>query len=1129
MSLQFVLGNSGCGKSQYIYKKIVDEAREDIRKNYLVIVPEQFTLQTQRKLVELSANKAIMNVDVLSFKRLAYRVFDELGIKSLDVLEETGKNLVLRKLASELEDQLTVLKGNMSKMGYISEVKSLLSEMTQYNITPESLSEILGREGIPSQLKAKLGDVLIMYKSFNDFMKDKYITAEEILSVLIKVAGESAMLRDSVIVFDEFTGFTPIQNQLFRELLDISRKIYVVHTIDSGEDFYHSSGIHELFDMPKKSIRTLIDMVNPGQELEETIILGDKVNYRFNNRSNELAFLEKHIFRPRKVTYNEKCRDICMASCKNPREELLFAAREINRLVQEKGYRYRDIAVVTGDVDTYGNYIESIFNTYKIPYYLDKTSEILFHPFIEFIRAMLEVIDSNFSYESVFRFLRCGFCDIDTSDIDELENYIIATGIRGINGWKKKWVRRYKGSGELDLDRLNEIREQIVEIFKDMIEVFSDKDATVSQMIGAMYQCITGLDIENKLCSLEDYYQEEGSQTKAKEYHQIYQIVMGILDKYYELLGGERMSLQDFIEVLDAGFDAAEVATVPPGYDTVTIGDIERTRLNEIRILFFIGVNEGIVPKVSANNGIISQYEREKLESLDIQLAPGAREQTFMQRYYLYISMTKPSDGLYLLYSRTDSQGKAAQPSYLIGEINRLYPELVREDIVDLDKTADLSTRDAAWNYLVRGEKEGIWYQIAAYFAEKSDDEFEKIMEAMYHVRSHEPISRQAALAIYGDKLVGSVTRLENYALCAYAHFLIYGLGIRERTENSFDNIDMGNVYHDALKNYGYKIKNSQYTWQNIPQEQHREFAENAFQEALLNCHSLDENTSASDMHQTRVMGELFNEVIDTISRQVKAGDIVPEQFEHTFSGQTNPDELVFRLEDGRSIELLGRVDRIDTCSLDGKLCVKVVDYKLSPKNLELDKLYKGSQLQLVVYLNAISKEQQRLHKSMLVVPAGILYQHIEYQTLKEEDFAGGKSPEDVLLSKLRPNGLVNSESDIYRTMDRNLEEGMASDYIPISLKKDGSPTSYSKTASTDEFRVMEEFAGNKIRELGNQIYSGNIDLNPDNCQYCKFASVCGVKSGLVETKTRKNEKLSREEIMDKMITANALARAKEV
>ena len=338
MSLQFIFGNSGSGKSTFLYEKILKEAAEHPEQNYLVLVPEQFTMQTQRELVRLQKSHAIMNVDVLSFARLAYRVFDELGKQNLRVLEETGKNLVLRKLAGEQKKNLKVLGGNLNRMGYISEVKSMLSELTQYNISPEKLDIFLASEDIGETLRLKMQDISVMYHSFSEYLKGQYITSEEVLTLLCEVAEDSNIIKNSVIAFDEFTGFTPIQNQLLRKLLVFSERMIVSVTMDTGEDFYHCRGEQELFFMSKKTVSVLMKMADELHiDVEEPVVLSDGKNHRYKNAPS-LYFMEQNLFRPYYHKWKKKEDELRLAGLKNPREELQFVAREITKCVREKKY-----------------------------------------------------------------------------------------------------------------------------------------------------------------------------------------------------------------------------------------------------------------------------------------------------------------------------------------------------------------------------------------------------------------------------------------------------------------------------------------------------------------------------------------------------------------------------------------------------------------------------------------------------------------------------------------------------------------------------------------------------------------------------------------------------------------------
>lgn len=1135
MSLKFILGNSGGGKTEYMYQQVVREASLHPRRNYLVVVPEQFTMQTQRKLVDLSENGAIMNIDILSFQRLAYRIFDELGMKQMDILEETGKNLVLRKIAQEQEGKLTVLKGNMHRMGYIGEVKSFISELMQYNIAPEQLEECIQNEKLSSVLTAKLKDIHVMYQEFTKYLEGNYITAEELLSVLAGVAEESLILKNSVLVLDEFTGFTPVQVDLLQRLMPICSEIWVSLTIDEKENFFHSKGMQELFDMPKKTIRVLSDLAQKTHiEILEPIVISGGDKKRFKD-APALYFMEQNLFRSSYKRMKGQTEEIQIISMKTPKDELIFAAQRINDLVQKQGLRYRDIAVVSGNVETYGNYVEQVCKKYDIPYFLDTTKEVLFHPFIEFIRAILQVIENDFSYHAVMRLLRTDFCQLKQHEIDKLENYLLATGIHGKKMWNSRFLRMPKNEKVYDLEVLETIRQNIMEQLLPVCEVFQ-KRASVQEQILALYRYIVALDVEKQLFEREKELLEEGQQTKAKEYEQIYKIVMELFQKCISVLGKEILSIKELEEILDAGFEAAKVAVIPPGYDSVTIGDIERTRLNHVKVLIFLGVNEGVIPKAVNQGGIISQYERDALESAEIALSPGAREQAFIQKFYLYLNMTKPSKQLILSYSRVDSEGKALRPSYLVRTILRMFPDMKVQEVDDLDGILNVSTKEAAKEYYLSGEKTPEWYALAKCFLESENEVLrsnaEAILDAFYYRYEHDPISRVVAEAIYGKQIEGSVTRLESFARCAYAHFLSYGLKLREREESGFESVDMGNLYHAAIEQYSKKLVDSNYNWMNIPDDIRDTFATEAMEQAVAAYPNLSIYATAENAHIAKRMQHIFKQTVWALTTQVRKGTFVPNEFEIAFSKWDRLDALTFQLEEGNRIQLKGRIDRLDTCVDDDRLYVKIIDYKSGNTKFDVLKLYNGLQLQLVVYMNAALELEKKQHPTKEVIPGGLFYYHIDDPVIELTGEMSEREVEEAILKELKPDGVVNKEEAIYRAMDQDFES--KSNVIPVELKKSGELSSRSSVVTTEEFGILSEYVNHHIVKKGNEIYQGNVEVSPfvegqsSSCDYCPYKAICGFDVKIKGFESKYGKKIDKKEIFEHMEIENAIARERQ-
>ena len=582
MSLQFILGNSGSGKSHYLYQQIVNESMEHPEKNYLVLVPEQFTMQTQRDLCAAHPRGGIMNIDALSFMRLAYRVFEEVGREEQPVLDDEGKNLVIRRIAGKLEDDLKVLKGNLKKQGYISEVKSVISEFVQYGVDFDKLDDFMEGLSQESYLYYKLQDIRKVYEGFEEYLRDRYITKEEMLDVLARAVCDSELLKGSVIALDGFTGFTPVQIRLISELLKVSEKVIVTVEIDRREDPFIYRHPYQLFALSKQMVTSLVKTAqDAGAEVEESVCLYEKVPYRFRENP-EMAFLESELFRYSRRQYKKKKEEsetcsgaISLHETKNPREEARYVAESIRKLVREKDYRYRDIAVIAADLNLYADALEKACELFEIPVFMDHKKSILLNSFVEYLRSLLAMAEQNFTYESVFRHLRTGLCGFTDEEIDRLENYCLALDIKGYKKWQQAWVRRTPSTGEKELEELNHLRVIFVEKTMGLIQVLKQKKKTVRDVTQAVYEYLVQEKLQQKIAQLEKKFQDRGELALAKEYAQVYRIVMELFDKFVSLLGEEEIALKDYCELLDAGLEEAKVGVIPPSLDQVMIGDVE--------------------------------------------------------------------------------------------------------------------------------------------------------------------------------------------------------------------------------------------------------------------------------------------------------------------------------------------------------------------------------------------------------------------------------------------------------------------------------------------------------------------------------------------------------------------------
>ena len=1138
MSLRFYFGPSGSGKSHRIYEEIMQRAAQEPGRNFLIIVPDQFTMQTQKDLVMRSDRGGILNIDVLSFGRLSHRILEEVGTKEMPVLDDTGKSLVLQKIAADLKEQLPAMGSLLHKQGYIHEVKSAISEFMQYGISTQDMDKLIASAEKRGALAMKLRDLKTLYRGFQDYIRDHFITTEETLDVLRRSLVKSKILPDSVVVFDGFTGFTPIQNRLIQELMRVCEETIVTVTIGEEEDPYQMDGEQKLFHLSKK---TVADLVKLAAEAEVT--RGEDVFVKGGpNRFTEapaLCYLEQNLFRYQYEPSTEKQCEIRMFEALSPREEVHQTALYIRKLIREEGLTYRDIAVVIGDLEGYASYVETEFGQLEIPCFLDRTRGIVLNPMIEYIKSALQLYIRDFSYDTVFHFLRSGMADISREEIDELENYVIRTGARGYRTYSRLFTRKteemQQGSGQEDteraeetMERLNRIRQQ----FADTVEILHMAPrAKAGEYVDHLYDFLEQNQVQQKLLNYQQQFEQEGDLAKAREYAQIYRLVMDLLDQIYELLGEEEISLQEFADILEAGFGEITVGTIPQNVDRIVVGDMERTRLKQVKVLFFLGVNDGNIPKNASKGGIISDMDREFLIESGTEMAPSPRQQMYIQRLYLYLNMTKPSERLYLSYAKVNSDGKGIRPSYLIDTVRKLFPQLAVEYPQNRSRLEQIEGRQEGARYLAEElreyadgtlreeERQDFYLMYRAYEADPEGRD--RLTAAAFRRYKESGLSRIVARALYGRQLENSVSRLETYAACACKHFLQYGLSLQEREEFGFEVSDMGNVYHAVLENFAGKLAESGRTWWDFDEN----FATQAIKEAVEGYAATYGETvlysSARNEYAITRMSRILTRTVLTLQQHLKQGSFQPDDYELSFRFAEDLDSIHVDLSEEEKMHLQGRIDRIDVSEDAEHVYVKVIDYKSGNKKFDLAALYYGLQLQLVVYMNAAMELESRKHPDKEIVPAALLYYHIDDPTIETTVELTQEQINEEILTKLRMNGVVNSDPAVVERLDRFLQD--KSKVIPVEKKKDGSFSARSGVLSREELQVVSSYVDTKIREIGREILDGKIAANPyekgneEACTYCAYKKVCGFDGSIPGYEKRQLEDLDKQTLMQRM------------
>lgn len=1107
MALHFILGGSGRGKSYYLNHRIAELAAKEPGQQFVMLVPEQFTMQTQREMVRISPGGGIMNIDVQSFVRLAYRIFGETGAGSLPVLDDMGKTMILRKVLADRQEQLQYFGANIRKKGYVAEIKSFLSELLQYGMGSEQIGDMIEGAAGHAVLQRKLQDMQVAYDAFMDYLKENYITSEEVLSVLCDVVSESEILRDAVVTLDGFTGFTPIQYRLIEQLLICCREVYVTVTIDAGEELLRVGPKHRLFYMSRNMMHHLRELAEKNHiEVCPEIWTGQEIGQTRFAQAPGLAYLEQTLFRFPVRAYQGVPEDLSIHVLRQPEQEVSFVLEQILALRQQ-GERYRDIAVVTGDMEVYGTIAAQAFEKAGIPCFIDQKKSILTHPVVEMLRSLTDVLLSDMAYEQVIRFLRGRYSPLSGAEIDLLDNFLLVTGIRGQKKWKEPWSCGYAFSlrdeekvQAMD-ERMNGIRERVWTALGTIYGETAKGKHTVHAYAAGFVRFLEEQKIYRRIQKDIERFQEQGDSERVREYGQIYEIILGVFDRLVELLGTEEMTLREFRELLDTGFSEARVGLIPPGVDQVVVGDISRTRLSKVRHLFFLGVNDCNIPKGAGGGGILSDAERDFLQTQDFTLAPTAREEVYTEQFYLYLNLTKPQKHLYLCYCETGNDGVAQNPSYLIDRVRKIFPQLevsveeVRQD------TEHILGDDQGISYLIRGLQRSRfldtrWQEIYRYYwsEPQRQAQIRPLVEAAFYRDGHSMLSKEAAKALYETVLNGSTSQLEKYASCAYSYFLQYGLHLNQRAEHAVEFFDIGNIVHEALELYTKQLLEEQIRWQDLSEEQQHVRANqclNAVVEEYKNGLLYDTHR---DTYMITRLRRILQRTVWAITSQMQAGDFATVQSELAFKQIQGP------------MNLLGRVDRVDLLEQDTAEYVTIIDYKTGRKDLSLSDLYFGLQMQLIIYLDAAVERREYSQKERkMVIPAGVFYYNIEDPML--EGAVPEEQREQAILKELRLRGLVNEDDPVlpsvdhrFKTESGELPLSAVSLVAPFETDKNGALKKKSSAITTKDFRQLMQYTKKKIQTMSQQILDGHIEMNPyrrmdasgmTGCSYCPYHSVC--------------------------------------
>ncbi|HBL40857.1 MAG TPA: hypothetical protein DDY98_04510, partial [Ruminococcaceae bacterium] len=1054
MALQFCFGTSGAGKSYTLYNQMIEAAMANPKKQYILLVPEQYSMALQRKMVMLHPKKGSMNIDVYGFNRLTYRVFDELNIKPQKVLEDFGKTMLIRQVAGACKEKLSVYGGCLDKSGFIDEIKSLMSEMYQYDLSREALAKVqeeLEDTEVNEMLKNKLHDMQLIFDAFDEKIKESYIVAEQLTDLLAENIKDSDYIKDSVIVMDGFTGFTPIQCKIVKELLKYAGEVQMILTMDE-KAYITSSGRnlkeHELFYLSDATRKLMLGL---AKEAGVTVLPDITMNMEQvdNNKnvicptrfaSGALHHLERNLFRYPYKVYENEVEELFVDVYETPAKELRQIAAKIKGLVRDKKYRYKDIAIISGNLESTKDYVDRFFKLYEVPYFVDYSEPLKNNPYMDALEHIVSIVEENFSYDSVFAFLKSGIlADITDDEIEILENYVLKHGIKGVSWWNKPM------EGEME-----ELRLLVMDIILPFYEEIKNGDGTIRCYVNAMKNFMTKFDYEKGL----------------KEAKGVYDKLILVFDKMLEIMPEDETNPHDFLELFKLGVKDISIGRIPNTLDTVLVGDITRTRLEDIKVLFILGMNDGVIPKKSNPAQIITDREKELLSKHEFCLAPTEKTNAYTEQFYLYLNMTKPQDALYLSYTQMDNQNSPMEPSYVIGRVQKLYKNLS----INYNRTYDyhVETENSSVETLIVGFREILNQDMShlnqtldlyrLYMNEGKTELLSNIQKALTYANIPEKLTKDVAELLKLRLLSQSVSKLEKYAACSYAYFLQYILGLREREIRSIDRRNVGIIMHGSMeKLYRHVHDNMNNAWDKITDEERNrlvdKFVDESYAKEYAGVNIEDEK------YQTlrNVLHRIGRRTAEGLSRITNEKCFEPVYFEHHFN-----DPL---LGDKYDVKFNGIVDRCDVfySPTTKDLQFRIIDYKSSKHEFKIHEVYEGLQLQLTMYLSVMNE-------------------------LVKNDYAK-KLGENV---KIKPEGMY-----YYALHDPYVEAANAQKAKEKREKEQKLYGPKTELFDGEFYDNIQKFAHKKTMSIVDDILDGKIDKNPfykprmSACSYCVYSSVC--------------------------------------
>ena len=1115
--LRLIYGKSGSGKSSFCFSEISKLIEEGKANKIYIITPEQFSFTAERKLMdemEKIGCGAVISAEVLTLSRMAYRVMQEVG-GGLESLSKCGKAMLVYSILSNNQKNLKFLGKSDENIDLSMRA---ITEFKKHGVSVDDLlSEISGVEDL--YLKNKLQDMSLIYKEFEDKISESYIEDTDLLTLLAENLDKVDLVKNSIIYIDEFSGFTYQEYQVIKEFLRLAKEVNITICTDNL-DFNTNPDI-DIYYPNKITVKKLLNLAK-----ENDIVLDESVHLEKGLRfkTEELQFLSSNLYSNNSTIYGKDVENLSLFLAKNEYSEVENVARKIEELVRNENMRYRDISIITKNIENYSSLVRAIFREYDIPVFIDEKRDLNQNIIVQYVLSILEVLSKNFSSEAVFSYIKLGFFDYEKEEIFKLENYCNKWGIKQ-NKWKKDFTYELEiESKKKEIERLNEIRKEIIEPLLKLQEEIK-KDRNVKNITIALYNFIINQNIEEKISKKISKLEEKDLLDLAKEYKESYEIIIDIFDKMVLIFDDEKITIDKYQKIFKIGLKNSGLGKIPGTADQVILGDVDRSRSHKVKAVFILGLNDGVFPSSNKDEGFLNDSDREILKQDGIELANGTIDNLYEDKFNIYKAFTTAEERLYLSYSSSDKDGKSLRPSVLISQIKKMFPKMKEESDV-INKKYEIVNKKVTYEELIENiakiknkEKiDEIWYQIYNYY--KGQEEWNKKltsdMQGLNYTNLPEKIKQENIDKLYGNTLKTSISRLEKYRGCPFSYYLQYGLKLKEKETLKVQSFNTGSFMHETIDSFFKVVREEDIDLAQIEEDKILEIVSNIIDESLNLNKNFIFTATAKYKVLVRRLKRIITKALKYIVITIVNSDFEVSGTEVEFGEKGKYEPIILELENDKKIEITGKIDRIDTAKKEDEKYLRIIDYKSSAKNIDLNEVYAGLQIQLLTYTDAICRKED-------IMPAGIFYFSLLEQMANADKRLNEDEIEEMIRKNFKMKGLIIADVKIIKMNDNTLKSG-TSNLIPAGITTKGEINQRNTNGvKQEEFKILQEYIYKTIKDISKEILSGKIDLKPYNkqgktpCEYCEYKTICGFNPKLNNNKYNYIDKKTKDDILNKM------------